>query len=299
MHVIIDLTGHNLVNLGDPVHGQDAATMQYVSNYLNYLNNNKVNWSGGRMTGVLDMGDNKLTNLGDPENNKDAVNKEYVDNLFEHEHDFNPYAVGRYIVIPNNDDSNVYFSVKTKKNIDIGLNHLSLELKNRKDNPFDQDNIWKLQNVSITPGTYTLLPGLGKALGVIQYNIPPEIRYTDHLKPWTMLFSSRPTSQSGRSLISCRRANRTFMYIIIEWEPGVFKYVISNNEADNPNLTIRLATTKFTHVALECVDNKLTIWINGKSRKMHNVDLGGISYFKPDFGELGVLQIYDRDLSKF
>ena len=69
------MTGHQIVNLGDPVHLQDAATMQYVSNYATYLNNTKVNWTGGTMTGLSDMGDNKLTNVGDPENDKDAVNK--------------------------------------------------------------------------------------------------------------------------------------------------------------------------------------------------------------------------------
>ena len=36
MHGNIDMTGHQLVNLGDPVNGQDAATMQYVSNYATY-----------------------------------------------------------------------------------------------------------------------------------------------------------------------------------------------------------------------------------------------------------------------
>ena len=56
--------------------------MQYVSNYATYLNNNKVGWAGGALTGVLDMGDNKLTNLGDLENDKDAVNKKYMLILF-------------------------------------------------------------------------------------------------------------------------------------------------------------------------------------------------------------------------
>ena len=30
MHGNIDMTGHQVVNLGDPVYGQDAATMQYI-----------------------------------------------------------------------------------------------------------------------------------------------------------------------------------------------------------------------------------------------------------------------------
>ena len=44
MHGNIDMTGHQVVNFGDPVYGQDAATMRYVDNYATYLNNNKVNW---------------------------------------------------------------------------------------------------------------------------------------------------------------------------------------------------------------------------------------------------------------
>ena len=30
------MTGHKVVNLADPVYGQDAATMQYVYNYATY-----------------------------------------------------------------------------------------------------------------------------------------------------------------------------------------------------------------------------------------------------------------------
>ena len=71
MHANIDRTGHQVVNLGDPVHGQDAATMQYVSNYATYLNNTKVDWTGGTMTGDLSMGSFKITNVGDPGNDKD------------------------------------------------------------------------------------------------------------------------------------------------------------------------------------------------------------------------------------
>ena len=79
MHGNIDITGHQVVNLGDPVHGQDAATMQYVSNFATYLNNTKVDWTGGTMTGLLNMGSFKFTNVGDPENDTDVVNKKYVD----------------------------------------------------------------------------------------------------------------------------------------------------------------------------------------------------------------------------
>ena len=98
MHGNIDMTGHKVVNLADPVYGQDAATMLYVNNYATYLNNTKVDWTGGRMTGLLDMGSIKITNVGDPENDADAVNKKYVDTIPEHhEHDLD--VIGRYLVI--------------------------------------------------------------------------------------------------------------------------------------------------------------------------------------------------------
>ena len=66
------------------------------------------------------------------------------------------------------------------------------------------------------------------------------------------------------------------MYINFDWEPEAFKYIITNDSNATPNLAIKLNTSRFNHIALEYVDNKLTIWINGKSRKMHNVDLGDI-----------------------
>ena len=109
MHGNIDMTGHKVVNLGDPVHGQDAATMQYVSNYATYLNNTKVDWAGGTMTGLLDNGNNKLNNLGNPENDKDAVNKKYVDNFLEHhEHDLDLDVIGRYLVISKNGNKSMF-----------------------------------------------------------------------------------------------------------------------------------------------------------------------------------------------
>ena len=117
MHGNIDMTGHQVVNLGDPVYGQDAATMRYVDNYATYLNNNKVNWTGGTMTGLLNMGSFKITNVGNPENDTDVVNKKYVDTFLEHhEHDLD--VIGRYLVISKNGDKS-YVSLRTKKNIDL------------------------------------------------------------------------------------------------------------------------------------------------------------------------------------
>ncbi|MDC1472354.1 hypothetical protein N8354_04360, partial [Flavobacteriaceae bacterium] len=46
---------------------------------IQQLNNQKLNLSGGVMTGTLDMGNNTITNLKNPINNQDVVNKQYVD----------------------------------------------------------------------------------------------------------------------------------------------------------------------------------------------------------------------------
>ena len=123
MHGNIDMTGHKVVNLGDPTYGQDAATMRYVDTYATYLNNNKVNWTGGTMTGLLNMGSFKITNVGDPENDTDVVNKKYVDTFPKHDLDLD--VIGRYLVISKNGNKN-YVSLRTKKNIDLSNAHFNM-----------------------------------------------------------------------------------------------------------------------------------------------------------------------------
>ena len=87
--------------------------MQYVSNFATYLNNNKVNWTGGTITGLLNMCSFKITNVGDPENDTDVVNKKYVDTFLAHqEHDLD--VIGRYLVISKTGDKS-YVSLRTKK----------------------------------------------------------------------------------------------------------------------------------------------------------------------------------------
>ena len=61
---------------------------------------------------------------------------------------------------------------------------------------------------------------------------------------------------------------------------------------------IDIDTTEFNHIAFEYVRNKLTLWVNGKSRKSHNVDLGELSDIRIDVQQLGVLSLYNRELSK-
>ena len=71
------------------------------------------------------MSGEKITRVGDPTDNKDAVTKEYVDSLIQHEHEVSLHAVGRYIVLPNEEDgTKTYFSVRAKKNVDLDSGRL-------------------------------------------------------------------------------------------------------------------------------------------------------------------------------
>ena len=290
MHGNIDMTGHKVVNLGDPTYGQDAATMRYVDTYATYLNNNKVNWTGGTMTGLLNMGDNKLTNVGDPENDKDAVNKKYVDTFPKHDLDLD--VVGRYLVISKNGNKN-YVSLRTKKNIDLSNTYLKMT---------SDGNEFDFQLITIDAGITTV--DNGNNLGIMQLNrtlrIIPSATHKLSV-PWTFLFSAKfeePLRPNNSALIFTTK-NQTLMFIYMMWHTGTFKYAITDTVLTNPNaISIGIDTTEFNHIAFEYVGNKLTLWVNGKSRKTYTVDLGELYEIRIDVQQLGVLSLYNRELSK-
>ena len=290
MHGNIDMTGHKVVNLGDPTYGQDAATMRYVDTYATYLNNNKVNWAGGTMTGDLSMGDNKLTNVGDPENDKDAVNKKYVDTFPKHDLDLD--VVGRYLVISKNGNKN-YVSLRTKKNIDLSNTYLKMT---------SDGNEFDFHLITIDAGITTV--DNGNNLGIMQLNrtlriIPSATRNLS--VPWTFLFSAKfeePLRHNNSALIFTTK-NQTLMFIHMMWHTGTFKYAITDTVMTNQNaISIDMDTTEFNHIAFEYVGNKLTLWLNGKSRKTYTVDLGELYEIRIDVQQLGVLSLYNRELSK-
>ena len=285
MHGNIDMTGHKVVNLGDPTYGQDAATMRYVDTYATYLNNNKVNWTGGTMTGDLSMGDNKLTNVGDPENDKDAVNKKYVDNLREHGHDLDLDVIGRYLVISKNGGKS-YVSLRTKKNIDLSNTYVNMTADG---NEFDDQAVVIDSDISTVHN--------GNNLDIIQLNRPLEILLIDNIpEPWTLLFSAKldKTLTIAYFTLTFTDANLRLWPMTMRWSSGTFTYDLPNQ---NPT-SIAVDTAEFNHMAFEYVGNKLTVWVNGKSRKSHNVDLSNLSRITMNVNQLGVLSLYNRELSK-
>ena len=285
MHGNIDMTGHKVVNLGDPTYGQDAATMRYVDTYATYLNNNKVNWAGGTMTGLLNMGSFKITNVGDPENDKDVVNKKYVDNLREHGHDLDLDVIGRYLVISKN-GSKSYVSLRTKKNIDLTNQYVKITAEGKE---FDDQIV--LIDSDFTPVNN------GNNLGIFQLNRSLTIEQIIGLpEPWPFLFSAK--FQKPPTINYCNLtftdANLRIRPITMSWSSGTFTYDLPNQ---NP-ISIDVDTTQFMHMAFEYAGNKLTVWVNGKSRKSHSVDLGDLNSISMNVNQLGVLSLYRRELSK-
>ena len=288
MHGNIDMTGYKVVNLGDPVHNQDAATLQYVNNNATYLNNTKVNWAGGRMTGFLDMGDNKLTNVGDPENDTDAVNKKYVDTFLEHhEHDID--VIGRYLVISKHGDKS-YVSLRTKKNIDLQQDML---VNITSEEVINTGNFQAAVPTNILPN--------GNKLGIMQLNRQLDIytqirepgKVIDLSQPWTFLFSAKPNLSAGINRSYLGFGNNSSLFL--EWSSGTFNYEMPN-QIDR--ISIDIDTTQFNHIAFEYVGNKLTVWVNGKSRKSYNIDLSDLSSISINVDQLRVLSLYGRELSK-
>ena len=292
MHGNIDMTGHKVVNLGDPEHGRDAATMQYVSTYVSHLNNIKVDWTGGTMTGDLSMGSFKITNVGAPINETDAVNKKYADTLLEHKHDLDLDVIGRYLVISKNGDKS-YVSVRTKRNIDLSNTYVNMTADGNQ-----------LDSQLITIDSDITTVDNGNNLGIMQLNrylgITPSALH-NLSEPWTFLFSAKfgEPLPSNNSALIFTTANQTTMYVFMLWERGTFKYAITDTVLTNQNaISIDIDTTEFNHIAFEYVGNKLTLWVNGKSRKSHNVELGQLSDIRIDVQQLGVLSLYNRELSK-
>jgi len=114
----LDMTGHKIVNVGDPVNDKDVVHKKYVEDnysltnyarrdelttlatkteleqfvtknqladndradqqYVNRKVNTRLPLSGGTMTGDINMSDKKITNVAEPTSDKDATNKKYI-----------------------------------------------------------------------------------------------------------------------------------------------------------------------------------------------------------------------------
>ena len=155
------------------------------------------------------------------------------------------------------------------------------------------------QIIAIGSDMRTLLNG--NNLSIMQLNRTLRIRPNDGLpEPWTFPFPVRFEEPlfADNSLLSFTTANQTSMVICMGWISRTFEYALTPPGMVSNSISIDIDTTQFNHIAFEYVGNKLTLWINGKSRKSHNVDLGKLSDITLDVHQLGVVSRYNRELSK-
>ena len=291
----LDMKEKTIINLGEPRARHHAATAGYVTNYVSHLNNVKLEKAGDSMSGTLDMGHNKITNVGAPTDETDVTNKQYVDNLIQHEHDTKPYDLGRYIVFPHDDGTKVYFSVRARKKIDLDNGKL-VEVKHNINDI--SENEFKARDDIELRKDVTLLQNPDKKLGTMELRSPLRISFDPQKllqAPWTLLFSVRPGLTPPRKndcYLNFFTGQNTNI-IRTEWELESFRYTVGTNEN-----THSIDNTELNHIALEYTGNKLCMWLNGMQKDMRDTVLGGMAAITMGVEELGILSLYNRNLSK-
>ena len=271
----LDMKNHRITNVKEPRGDEpaDVATVEFVDRLVN------------NRSGPLDLGTHRITNLGVPEEGGDAVNKQYVHRIIQQSR---PYDLGRYLVFPNLDDTKSYFSVDSKRNINL-----------------DDDTVFRLFNgneeslgVIHLAIEMTLVPIQGKTDVITRLDRPLTLG-TNVSQPWTFLFSAKPynppTGENNISLYFHDRAPGVSDSIIVSWSPNTFTYLISGQ---NP-VSVEIDADVINHFAFEYSERKLIFWINCISRKTHaGIDLGQYRYITIGKGYFGIVDLYRRELSK-
>ena len=301
----INMGDKKITNLADPTDEQDAATARYVSNYASHLNDIKLDKAGGTLTGEISMSGSKITNVEVPTENNDAATKAYVDSLVQHEHDVSLHNVGRYIVMPDEEDgTKTYFSVRAEKNVDLDLNKL-VEVKAEGQNGEAFND--RIREIAISGVPIPTSPNDGKDLRVMRLSNPLEIFFNRNYisQPWNLSFSARPGSSSPRTYNAISLTFQTnpgyFSNLVVTWNNNGITYTVLNNARETIRETsFELDASKFNHISIEYVENKVCFWINGHQMDAMYRTQAFTSLVKIDVGvkELGILTFYDRNLRK-
>ena len=144
-------------------------------------------------------------------------------------------------------------------------------------------------------------------MGIVQLNAELQIDFTP---PWyletpcTFLFSVRPgnplSAYSDTIITFFNTDNRVPTYIIISWALDEFKYTISNDIGANSNngISINVNTAQLNHIGFQCLTSKINMWLNGKLIEQHNVNFNRLLNIRVGGRDLGIISLYDRDLTK-
>ncbi len=231
--------------------------------------------------------------------------KKYVDSLIQHEHDVALHNVGRYIVMPNEEDgTKTYFSVRAEKNVDLDENKL-VEIKAEgQNNQVFHSNV---NQIAISGVPIPTSPNDRKDLQIMRLNQPLEIFFNRRFiqQPWNLSFSAKPGSQSPRSdnAISLTfQANvGYFNHLNIAWTDNGITYTVLNHTRETIHEALfELDVSEFNHISIEYVENKVCFWINGHQMNAMYRTQAFRGLVKIDMGvkELGILTFYDRSLRK-
>ena len=289
----INMGGKKITSLAELTEDQDAATARYVSQYVSHLNNVKVSKGGDTMTGPIDMSGEKITRVGDPTDNKDAVTKEYVDSLIQHEHEVALHAVGRYIVLPKEDGTKQYFSVRAEKNVDLDSGKL-VEVKNG-----ETFNVRPIQIGVVSESVE--LDNPGKDLKIMQYN-------TSNLEIYFHPPNTIPAPRNLSFSAVIPNTVSTFWFqvnpvarsrIEMFWNVGGLTFVIYDIHGQIEDTIMSKGLPQdFHHVSIEYVDNRLCFWVNSELKDSYrslNLQLLSIELSVP---KLGILSFYNRNVGK-
>ena len=237
----------------------------------------------------------KITRVGDPTDNKDAVTKEYVDAQIQHEHEVALHAVGRYIVLPNEEDgTKTYFSVRAKKNVDLDSGKL-VEVKNG-----ETFNVRPIQIRIVSESVD--LPNPDKDLKIMQYNTsnlevyfnPPNTMPA----PRNLSFSAVIPNTLSTFWLQVNPVTRSRIEML--WNVDGLTFVIYDihGQIEYTSSVSGLLQQDFHHVSIEHVDSKLCFLVNGVQKIAYrslNLKLLSIELSVP---KLGILSFYNRNLNK-
>ena len=201
-------------------------------------------------------------------------------------------TINRYIVWYNEtEDKHIYYSVRARKSINLNGGKL-VDIRNGV--------VVRAPENSNVIAQFTTQPNEGKELRIMRLEIPLSTTFDDPIsQPWTLLFSAKPSQDANHISIAVSQTQGDVPGVInIDWRGGVIYYSVKliGNKVVDPT-PIGMDTNRLNHISIVCESNTLSFRVNGIQRAVSNKNITLTRVFV-NLGELGVLDMYGRKLSK-